>query len=79
MVQKTALDSAQERIKSLEDVLVAIRAKVSSVSNTSVFGGLKDSITQLINETLDPCKPWCCLREGHDGACMQAEDLADGE
>lgn len=76
--EKTALEAAQERIKSLEGVLVAIRAKSSWTKETS-GGCLQDTRTALdevialIIETLDPCKPWCAMEPGHPGACEPQE------
>jgi hypothetical protein len=73
-VPKAALDSAVVRIKSLEDVLVAIRVKLI---DGLIGGDLRRSATdaeRMIAETLDPCKPWCTRQEpGHPGACEPRE------
>jgi hypothetical protein len=85
---KTALDSAAERIKELEGVLVAVRAKLGALSINPLAGYPAEctrvmyevrELISLLSETLDPCKPWCVLEPGHGGGCMQAEDLADDE
>lgn len=85
---KTALGSAQERIKSLEDVLVAIRAKAlehPTTPNLSAEGWAAfvhkkvSDINIMIGETLDPCEPWCVAQQPHEGICMSAEDFGDGE
>jgi hypothetical protein len=79
---KRALDSASERIQSLEDVLVAIRAGIVTIQCHTVGAFTEEvrsrqaaltHIVALINETLDPCKPWCVLEPGHHGACEPHE------
>lgn len=73
-------ESQRLRIKSLEDVLVAIRAKASHpVSYYEQAKKHLGEISALVSETLDPCKPWCDLGEGHGGACMSADEAYDGE
>lgn len=114
-VQKTALDSAQERIHSLEGVLVAIRAQLArkmqrevelwdrineyaaacgGITGTPTMSGRRmdavaavnravrmdpDAVIALISETLDPCKPWCALEQGHGGACISDERMDERE
>lgn len=74
--QTTALDSAAVRIKSLEGVLVAIRAKLTHHQMCSA--DRISEIRALITETLDPCKPWCTRDEpGHSGACEPVEQERD--
>lgn len=81
-VEKTALEAAQERIKSLEGVLVAIRAKAtlgaSQRSTTPLEKARAEVLTligSLVSETLDPCKPWCAMEPGHPGACLSGEEM----
>lgn len=70
-----ALSSAAARIKDLEGVLVAIRGKAST-SHSMVAC---QEIISLINETLDPHKPWC-RDENHQGPCLSdPEERDDGE
>lgn len=78
------LTSATARIKSLEGVLVAIRARaaegaklrtgVPSETLASMRRVYLEEISSLVSETLDPCKPWCTRDEpGHSGACEPHE------
>jgi len=81
---KATQASMAAHIKSLEGVLVAIRARVAKpvAYEQRAILALANEIVSLISETLDPCKPWCVLAEPgrkHEGCCIQAEDLADGE
>jgi hypothetical protein len=84
-----ALSSAAERIKSLEDVLVAIRVKLTAIDRgtaisaqrlvlRAIFDPLHEAL-DLISETLDPCKPWCVLPENHGGACTSDERMDERE
>lgn len=69
-----------ERIKSLEGVLVAIKAISASVlDGKSIMVRSKHlEIVRLVQETLDPCKPWCTRDEpGHSGACEPVEQECD--
>jgi len=89
--QTNSLDSAAARIKSLEDVLVAIRVKAASgVGASMAHRGASEradvrltiltEIASLVSETLDPCKPWCVLAEEgrkHEGACVPADEGRD--
>lgn len=83
-----AVNSAQERIKSLEDVLVAIRTGLITIKNyapgefddcTRRRNAALDRVLDLIGETLDPCESWCVAQQPHEGICMSAEDFGDGE
>lgn len=72
--------SASDRIKSLEDVLVAIRAKAASARGTSGAPLVAcREIMELVTETLDPCEPWCAMEPGHPGACLSGEEMDRGE
>ncbi len=77
------LDSAASRIKELEGVLVAVRTGIVTIQchTTGMWNeevkqrqAALSHIVALINETLDPCKPWCVLEPGHGGACCPQED-----
>lgn len=83
---RAAVDSQAARIKELEGVLVAVRAGVDA-SRRMQPTGIKslmakanerlDGVTKLINETLDPCKPWCVLEPGHGGACTSDVEFCE--
>lgn len=86
LAQKTAT-AAVERIKSLEGVLVAVRAGLTTIKNyspgewndeTRRRNAALDHVLGLIGETLDPHKPWCA-DERHEGACVGKDDGYEGE
>jgi uncharacterized coiled-coil protein SlyX len=85
---ETACDSAASRIKELEGVLVAVRAKADKMQrqlDALDYHSFRDigcdvqDITRLVNETLDPCKPWCVLEPGHGGACASDIEFCEDE
>lgn len=71
-----ALDSAASRIKELEGVLVAVRAGLGAFRLCAHWRDA-EKLTSLINETLDPCKPWCVLEPGHGGACASDMEFCE--
>ena len=74
----TTLSSAADRIKMLEEVLVAIRARAHRGEKEGTpFSALAD-IMRLVTETLDPHKPWCA-DDGHEGPCMPKDAGYEGE
>jgi hypothetical protein len=85
---RQALHDSAARIKELEGVLVAVRAKLGALSINPLAGYPAEctrvmyevrELISLLSETLDPCKPWCVLEPGHGGACYSDVEFCEDE
>lgn len=76
-VASAGLAAAGDRIKMLEEVLVAVRVALSAgIGPGTALMACKAAIS-LISETLDPHKPWCA-DENHQGPCTPKDAGYEG-